>query len=233
MAQYLALIALSLCGNLFKWKWIKINLGGECLLIRVPASALEAELPRVMSTGWAVEILMKGRLDWSLCAGGDKHRTSLLISCPISHLFIWILNHPTADLLLLSCYCLTSRIASWSKWNEIWHFFFCHYSQGSNVTLSIHICTQGRRVIPYFDQISYGKCHPLVFGVVFFFLDKKSILAPICLITWGSGPDVTVSRSFHRTFDEEAADVRSPYHLYLPDNWTFSIHSVGQSLRDI
>lgn len=50
------------------------------------------------------------------------------------------------------------------------------------------------------------------------FLDKKSILASICLITWGSGADVTGSRSFHRKFDVEAADVRSPYQRSPPEN---------------
>lgn len=55
-------------------------------------------------------------------------------------------------------------------------------------------------------------------NVIRSFFDKKSILASICLITWGSGADVTGSRLFHRKFDVEAADVRSTYHQYPPEN---------------
>lgn len=68
MAHYLALIALSLCGNLFKWKWIKINLGGELPLIEVPESALAAGC---LGSRSQVGTHMKGRLDWFVCMKGE------------------------------------------------------------------------------------------------------------------------------------------------------------------
>lgn len=161
MAHYLALIALSFCGNLFKWKWIKINLGSKLLLIWVPVSALAAGCPGsrpqigLLKHAW--------RAGWTdlLCAWGAKHRAqvSLLITLPLSQFFIWIINDQNT--LLLSCYCLTSRLASWSKWNEIWHFLSL-LTQVIGYTEHQH-APQVRRVVPTFDQISYSKCHPLVF----------------------------------------------------------------------
>lgn len=67
----------------------------------------------------------------------------------------------TKSVFVNSCHCLRSQLTLWSKLNEIWHFFvITHACQRSQWALKF---TQGWRVVPTFDQISYTKCHPLIF----------------------------------------------------------------------